>query len=88
MRTKIPSAGIAHDAPIGAQGVQADVDPVQASSHQGRSVPAQKRAIGGHGQIVDTGDGGDHAHQVLQIEAGQGFATGEAHLGDAQLGGR
>ena len=47
----------------------------------------QQDAVGGQGDIIYGIDAGQHPHQFRQSQPDQGFAAGNPHLIDAQLGG-
>ncbi len=80
------AAGDAGEA-LGPQGIEADVDALQTGPGQVAGVVGQEGAVGRHRQVVDAGNGRDHAHEIGQAQPGEGLAAGEPHLADAQLGG-
>ena len=67
------------------QRVEADRDAVEPRRLQGpRPLRRQQRAVGGHGDVVEAVDAGEHLDQLLEVAAQQGLAAGQAHLLDAE----
>ncbi|ESU50467.1 hypothetical protein P376_1550 [Streptomyces sp. HCCB10043] len=73
--------------PLGAQGVQADVDPAQPGVAQGGGAASQADAVGGEGQFGRIGQSVQTGDEPGQTAAQQRFAAGEPYLGDAETPG-
>ncbi len=44
----------------------------------------EQRAVRGHGHVVDTVDGRQHLHELLEVAPQQGLSAGETNLGRAE----
>ena len=66
------------------EAVQAHRHAVEARLGQTLGVVGQEVAVGGHGEVVDAGDHGEHRHQPLDVAAHQRLAAGEPDLAHAQ----
>ncbi|MDQ0786224.1 hypothetical protein QFZ64_001721 [Streptomyces sp. B3I8] len=73
---------------LGAQGVQGDVDPVQARFLQGRRGAPEADAVGGEGHPGAGAEGRDPLDDADEAGAQQRLTAGEADLGDAEGAGR
>ncbi len=67
--------------------VQADVDAPQSRIEERLSLIRQKDAVGRQADVLDAGNGGEHAHQPVEVPAHERFAAGQANLVDAQRSG-
>lgn len=68
---------------LGVQGVQADIEAVEAGVFEGLGVAVEQKAVGGHGDALDAVDRAQLGDQVGDVGAHQGLAAGDAHAGDA-----
>jgi hypothetical protein len=68
------------------QGVDADVQPAQASPRQRLGQLGQQQAVGGHGHLLDARRGHDGPHQLHHTGPDGRLAAGQTDLGDAQAG--
>ncbi len=71
---------------VGAQGVEGDVDPVQARGREGAGGAGEADAVGGQREPRAGGEGGAALDDRDEAGAQQGLAAGEADLGDAEGG--
>ncbi|GAA3239725.1 hypothetical protein GCM10020256_61080 [Streptomyces thermocoprophilus] len=69
---------------IGAQGVEGDVDPVEAGCLQGGGGALEADAVGGEGHLRAGGESRDALDDADEAGPQEGFAAGEADLGDAE----
>lgn len=66
------------------QAVQADVQPGDAGLEQRRGESVQLRAVGGHAQFTQAGQGGDFLAKPDHAGTHQRFTAGKANLARAQ----
>jgi hypothetical protein len=66
------------------EGIKAEADPVQASGPEGGGLSGEEEAIGGHGEVLDPGQGVEAADQFGHVTTEEGFPTGQADLLDAE----
>ena len=80
------AAGDAREA-LRVEAVEADVDAVQAVGRQVGGVPGQQQTVRRERDVVDAAGAADHADEVGAAHPHQRLAAGDAHLGDARVGG-
>ena len=67
------------------QRVQANGNSLEARVRQLLGELRQEVSVGGHGQVFDAGNLGEHRHQLIDFGAYQGFTAGYSRLDDAHL---
>ncbi len=67
--------------------VHADGESVEAGGFEGGGVLIEERAVGGHGEVGEAGEGAEHGDEFGEVVADEGFTAGEFERGDAELDG-
>src|SRR4051812_41751524 len=67
--------------------IHAEADAPEAGLAQRLGFPGEKKPVGGHGQVLNSCDGGNPRNQILDAVAEQGFAAGQTDFPDAHAGG-
>jgi hypothetical protein len=71
---------------LGAQAVEADIEPAHAGTIQRLGERLHAGAVAGDGEIVEAGQGGQAGSQLGQVAPHQRLAAGDAHTADPQRG--
>ena len=80
---EVAAAGDCAEA-LGVEGVDADVDPVDAGRLQRRGEAGELGAVGRQREVLEAGEGLEPPHDVQQVLADQRLAAGQSHPPDAE----
>ena len=86
---RVPEAAAARDAreALRVEAVEAHVDALEPRRGELVREPGQQQAVGGQRDVVDAAGAAEHADEVGAAGPDQRLTAGDAHLGDADVGG-